>query len=81
MQKQKGSSSSRSHFSKESFGNGSTPDRAEAETMARLALLESKVPGKLMSAADLMEEAFNKSPSLREKYASRLQLWRRGISM
>jgi eukaryotic-like serine/threonine-protein kinase len=37
--------------------------------------------GRLAEAADLMEEAFNKSPSLREKYANHVQLWRCGISM
>lgn len=37
--------------------------------------------GRFPEAADLMEEAFNKSPTLRAKYADKVQLWRRGISM
>ena len=37
--------------------------------------------GRLMDAADAMEEAFNKSPSAREKYGEKVRLWRCGISM
>ncbi len=37
--------------------------------------------GHLAEAADLMEEAFNKSPELRQKYAQQVKLWRCGISM
>jgi serine/threonine protein kinase len=37
--------------------------------------------GRLAQAADLMEEAFNKSPELRQKYAQQVKLWRCGISM
>ena len=36
---------------------------------------------RLADAADLMEEAFNKSPELRQKYAHQVKLWRCGISM
>jgi serine/threonine-protein kinase len=42
---------------------------------------EARGAGRLAEAADLMEEAFNKSPELREKYASQVKLWRCGISM
>ena len=35
----------------------------------------------LMEAADLMEEACNRWPGLREEHEYRLQLWRRGIVM
>lgn len=37
--------------------------------------------GALNDAADMMEEAFNFSPTLRAKYASQVRLWRLGISM
>jgi len=37
--------------------------------------------GRLTEAADTMEEAFNKSPEIRDKYAQRVSLWRRGMSM
>jgi serine/threonine protein kinase len=37
--------------------------------------------GRLSDAADLMEEAFNKSSKLRDKYAQQVKLWRCGISM
>lgn len=46
---------------------------AEAEDLARR--------GYLTDAADRMEEAFNHVPELRDKYAYRVSLWRRGISM
>jgi hypothetical protein len=40
-----------------------------------------KKEGKLADAADLMEEAFNKSPDLRDRYSHQVRLWRCGISM
>ena len=43
--------------------------------------LEARRSGRLGEAADLMEEAFNKSPDLRDKYAHQVKLWRCGISM
>ena len=43
--------------------------------------MECKRLGSLSEAADLMEEAFNASPPLREKYVEQVTLWRRGISM
>lgn len=45
----------------------------EAENLAKQGLLSE--------AADRMEEAFNQVPEFREKYAYRVSLWRRGISM
>lgn len=57
------------------------PDREEAQELARQAIRIAKQDGVLMAAADMMEEAFNKSPSLRQKYASQVRLWRCGISM
>jgi len=58
----------------------SSPDQAKAHNLADVAL-DLKREGKLSDAADLMEEAFNKWPTLRDKYAGQVKLWRRGISM
>lgn len=56
-------------------------DGEDAQEMARKALHMALQEGQIIEAADLMEEAFNKSPALREQYAGRVQLWRKGISM
>ncbi len=58
----------------------SSPNRDAAEKMAQNAIDLKKV-GKLGDAADVMEEAFNKWPELRTKYANQVKLWRCGISM
>ena len=58
----------------------SSPNKEEAEKMACKAI-ELKKAGKLADAADIMEEAFNKCPDLRDKYANHVKLWRCGISM
>ncbi|MBN1191227.1 MAG: serine/threonine protein kinase [Dehalococcoidales bacterium] len=54
-------------------------DKSTAEDMLAKALSLSHDYSKLIEAADLLEEALNKSPSLREKYGYHLKLWRRGI--
>jgi serine/threonine-protein kinase len=70
-----------SEVSKPSLGKDfSSPNQEEAEAMAKQAL-SLKKQGKLAEAADLMEEAFNKSPDLRDRYAHQVRLWRCGISM
>ena len=56
-----------------------SPERAR--DMVRRALKAAREDGRLADAADLMEEAFNLQPGLREKYASRVKLWRAGVSM
>jgi hypothetical protein len=56
------------------------PARTAAEQMASEAL-QMKKTGRLGDAADIMEEAFNKWPQLRGKYANQVKLWRCGISM
>ena len=56
-------------------------DVARASEMARLALKTAREDGRLTEAADLMEEAFNLQPGLRDKHASRVKLWRAGVSM
>jgi serine/threonine protein kinase len=58
----------------------SSPDQQEAHEMAKRAI-SLKKEGKLADAADLMEEAFNKSPDLRDRYSRQVRLWRCGISM
>ena len=40
-----------------------------------------KKEGQLGEAADLMEEAFNKWPELRDKFAHQVKLWRCGVSV
>lgn len=56
-------------------------DGPVAVELVRRALRAARVEGRLADAADLMEEAFNLQPGLREKYASRVKLWRAGVSM
>ena len=63
------------------MGMRSPTDAIPVHDMVRRALAMSKNPGSLMSAADLLEEAVNKAPELREQYESQLKLWRRGICM
>lgn len=70
-----------SRFSKTVLGVVSTPNQRDAETLVRKAIEMSRQESCLKDAADLMEEAFNKWPSLREKHAGKVMLWRRGISM
>jgi eukaryotic-like serine/threonine-protein kinase len=68
-------------LSKAALGAASWPqNQVLAEDMARQAM-ELKRQGRYPEAADQMEEAFNKWPSLREKYAHHVRLWRCGISM
>jgi len=70
-----------SEISKTALGiEHSSPNKDEGEKMAFKAI-ELKKAGKLADAADIMEEAFNKYPDLRDKYANHVKLWRCGISM
>lgn len=68
-----------SEMSKTALGPQSTADNAGARKLADEAVKLAKMPGKLMEAADLMEEAFTKCPPLRDKYEYRLTLWRKGL--
>jgi serine/threonine-protein kinase len=70
-----------SEGSKSGLGAYSPIDQEEGQHLARLAMKKAKDEGRLFEAADIMEEAFNKSPSLRQKYANQVRLWRCGISM
>lgn len=67
--------------SKSGLGAHSPIDQEEGKKLAKLAIQKAKDEGRLFEAADIMEEAFNKAPSLREKYANQVRLWRCGISM
>lgn len=66
--------------SKTILGTASPADNPAAQELAKKAF-KAKELGRLAEAADLMEEAFNKSPSLRDRYANQVKLWRCGISM
>jgi serine/threonine-protein kinase len=66
--------------SKAALGMLSPADEGLANDLARRAF-KARQAGRLAEAADLMEEAFNKSPETRHKYAHQVKLWRCGISM
>jgi eukaryotic-like serine/threonine-protein kinase len=70
-----------SEISKSVLGAHSPVDQEEGQRLVRAAVKKAKEEGRLFDAADIMEEAFNKSPSLRMKYANQVRLWRCGISM
>jgi serine/threonine protein kinase len=68
-------------WTKTALGLGLTsPDQQMADSMVKDAL-KFKEQGRLSEAADTMEEAFNKSPVLRERYNHLVKLWRCGVSM
>jgi serine/threonine protein kinase len=67
--------------SKEVLGSHSPANEETARSLARQAIKVSQEPGRLPDAADLMEEALNKFPAMREEYQGRVKLWRRGIAM
>jgi eukaryotic-like serine/threonine-protein kinase len=62
------------------LGLPSPMDEKEARDLTQRAF-KARQSGRLAEAADMMEEAFNKSPELRQKYAHQVKLWRCGISM
>jgi serine/threonine protein kinase len=66
--------------SKSVLGMAPVRDDNEAREFARRAF-EARQSGRLADAADLMEEAFNKSPELRVKHEHQVKLWRCGIAM
>jgi serine/threonine-protein kinase len=66
--------------SKAALGPPPTQDDAGAQEYSRRAF-EARAMGRLSEAADLMEEAFNKSPELRVKHEKQVRLWRCGIAM
>jgi serine/threonine-protein kinase len=67
--------------SKTALGLHSDEDEAWARRTASKAVELARQVSQLGEAADLMEEAFNKYPPLRDQHADRVKLWRRGIVM
>jgi serine/threonine protein kinase len=65
--------------SKSALGLIAVSDHVAAEKMIEEAMELSSDVGRLIEAADLLEEALNKSPKLRDKYEYQLKLWRKGI--
>jgi len=72
---------SSSIMGKSILGIHSPLNNSEGQKQAMTALKLAKEHGKLFEAADMMEEAFNKAPELRDKYADKVRLWRCGVSM
>jgi serine/threonine-protein kinase len=66
--------------SKTVLGVPTPANETKADELTKKAF-QARQAGRLAEAADLMEEAFNKSPELRPKYARQVKLWRCGISM
>ena len=69
-----------SEATKTVLGMPSPANEPQAQDLTKKAF-QARKAGRLAEAADLMEEAFNKSPELRLKYAHQVKLWRCGISM
>jgi hypothetical protein len=67
-----------SELDKAALGPLSTPDESGARKLAEQAITLARFSGKLVDAADLMEEALTKSSGLREKYEYFVRLWRQG---
>jgi serine/threonine-protein kinase len=67
--------------SKSALGIFSPANQDTGHKMAAQAMELARDAGTLGEAADLMEEAFNKWPELRERFEYQLRIWRRGISM
>lgn len=57
------------------------PPTERAQRLADEAVALARRAGELDRAADLMEEAVNLSPHLRDRYLDKLTLWRRGVTM
>jgi serine/threonine-protein kinase len=74
-------SSGSSDTTKSALGIHSPVNEERARRMAAQAITLARQAGQLTEAADLMEEAFNKWPELREQHEYQVKLWRRGISM
>jgi serine/threonine-protein kinase len=67
--------------SKLALGPHSLPNEGEARKMAEYALKMSRQHRQLSEAADMMEEAFNRWPDLREEMEYWVKLWRKGMSV
>ncbi|MGH6816112.1 MAG: serine/threonine-protein kinase [Hyphomicrobiaceae bacterium] len=69
------------NLGKSALGPLRDADEAGAQRLADEAIRLTRFPGKLNEAADLMEDAFKKSPALRDRYEYQIQLWRKGVVM
>lgn len=67
--------------SKTALGQRSPRHHRDPQDAVNEAMVLARDPGKLVKAADLLEEAINNAPDLRDKYQSQLKLWRRGVCM
>jgi len=67
--------------SKSALGMHDTASEGTARKKARKALRIAKQSTTITEAADLMEEAINEWPPLREEHEYVLNLWRRGLTM
>lgn len=76
-----GSSVSRSPGSSKPVMTDRTPEDLQAEAQDALseAIKIAQDSSRLSTAADLLEEAMSKDPSLRDRYEPQLKLWRKGI--
>jgi len=66
---------------KSALGMSRHEDGNRGTAMAGEAIRLARDTGRLSEAADLMEQAMNLSPELRDRHEYTAQLWRRGISM
>ena len=64
---------------KGALGSFKQAKKASIQAMINEAIRLSQNVGKLMEAADLLEEALNRYPEFRNQYEYQLKLWRRGI--
>jgi len=66
---------------KSALGSTRREDDERGAAMAREAIQRARDTGRLSEAADIMEQAMNVCPQLRERHENTVRLWRRGISM
>ena len=71
---------SSSSAQKDALGVRTPGDKAHAEKVISTALELAEEPNRLMEAADMLEEAVNAAPELRDRYEYRISLWRRGLT-
>ena len=70
-----------SHLAKSATDTKRTSDEEQLRKTAQEAIRLSRQPGKLLIAADMLEEVVSKNQALRDRYASQLKLWRMGVIM
>jgi serine/threonine-protein kinase len=66
---------------KSALGSTRHEDDERGAAMARDAVQLARETGRLVEAADMMEQAMNLCPSLRQQHEYSVRLWRRGIAM